>query len=249
MKISTHCFIISGLSVEPPWAVNSGFVLGSHTTMVVDTGSNYLSAQTIFGYSHNIKPENRLIVVNSEPHFDHIGGNGFFKEKEINIFAHPGFQRDPADFEQNKKDFNDTIPNAVRKANNETEVFFYKTELVNPNKKVSQGDEIDLGSLKVKVFETPGHTPFNLSFFVEEDKALYCGDCIVTGYIPNLEVGKVEDWHIWLKSIEKIENLEPEIIIPGHGDYIQGKNNVSQELNRMRAILNTAIQESKPPTL
>ena len=78
MKISQHCYLISGLSVEPPWTVNAGFIVGRHTTLIVDTGSNYLSAQTIYGYALCAKPGNKLIVVNTEPHFDHIGGNSFF---------------------------------------------------------------------------------------------------------------------------------------------------------------------------
>ena len=87
MKISEHCYIISGLSVEPPWSVNSGFIVGGHSTLIVDTGSNYLSAQTIYGYASCVKPDNKLIVINTEPHFDHIGGNCFFREKNIDIFA------------------------------------------------------------------------------------------------------------------------------------------------------------------
>lgn len=73
MKISKSCYGITGLSAETPWAVNSGFVVGDHSTLIIDTGSNYLSAQTIFGYSTGIKQDNKSLVVNTEPHFDHIG--------------------------------------------------------------------------------------------------------------------------------------------------------------------------------
>jgi hypothetical protein len=67
MKLSKHCYLISGLSVEPPWSVNSGFIVGEHTTLIVDTGSNYLSAQTIFGYATCAKLENKLMVVSAHP--------------------------------------------------------------------------------------------------------------------------------------------------------------------------------------
>ena len=249
MKISEHCYIISGLSVEPPWSVNSGFIVGMHSTLIIDTGSNYLSAQTIYGYASCVKPDNKLIVVNTEPHFDHIGGNSFFKEKNIDVFAHSGAGRTKEEFIQNKEEFNNTIPNEVRRKNRETEIFFYKTEMVNPNRSLSQGDIIDLGDLFVTVHETPGHTPFNMSMFVQADRVVYCGDCIVTGYVPNLEAGYVPDWRTWQQSIELLKKLNPEIIVPGHGYRIEGSENINRELNRVQKILEVAIKKSCAPTL
>ncbi len=248
MKISENCFIITGLSAESPWSVNSGFIVGNHSTLIVDTGSNYLSAQTIYGYSKSVKPENKLIVVNTEPHFDHIGGNSFFQERGIDIFAHPGIQRRSEEFIQNKEDYNTTIQNQVRRSKKETEVFFYKTKLANPSKVLSQDDKIDLGDIKAVVYETPGHTPFNISLFIEPDHVLLCGDCIVTGYIPNLEVGNQPEWQTWLKSINILEKLNPEIIVPGHGDSIVGKSSINKEIINIRSVLNSAIAESKAPT-
>jgi len=75
MKISQKCYAITGLAAEPPWAVNAGFIVGDTITLIVDTGSNYLTAQSIFGYAHSIKSDNSCKVVNTELHFDHIGGN------------------------------------------------------------------------------------------------------------------------------------------------------------------------------
>jgi len=249
MKISEHCYIISGLSVEPPWSVNSGFIVGKHATLIVDTGSNYQSAQTIYGYANCAKPDNRLMVVNTEPHFDHIGGNGLFRDKSIDVFAHPGVKRNTNEFYQNKLDFNSTIPNEVRRKNKEAEIFFFNTELVNPNKTLSQNDVIDLGDISVIVHETPGHTPFNISLFVSKDRVLYCGDCIVTGYIPNLEAGNSSDWITWLHSIDRLEELEPEVIVTGHGYSIVGSNNINREMVKIRKILNKAIEDLRAPTI
>jgi glyoxylase-like metal-dependent hydrolase (beta-lactamase superfamily II) len=234
--------------VEPPWSVNSGFIVGEHTTLIVDTGSNYLSAQTIFGYSSCAKPDNKLMVVNTEPHFDHIGGNGFFIRKNIDVYAHPGVKRNEEEFKQNKEEFNSSIPNAIRRNNQEAEIFFYKTELVNPNKALSQNEIIDLGGFNVTVLNTPGHTAYNISLFASADGVLYCGDCIVTGYIPNLEAGHISDWETWLKSIETLENLNPEIIVTGHGYCIVGSEQINKELINLRNILNKAIKDKKAPT-
>lgn len=249
MKYSENCYGITGLSAETPWVVNSGFIVGSHSTLIVDTGSNYLSAKTIYGYSQSVDPNNKLVVVNTEPHFDHIGGNSFFNEMGVDIFAHPAIRRKHEDFIQNKKDFNSTITNPVRQLKNECEAFFYKTTLANPNMPLAHGDVIDLGNVKAKILATPGHTPFNMSIFIETERVLYCGDCIVSEYLPNLETGNKQDWRIWLQSLNDIERLNPEIIIPGHGDVITGKSCINIALEKMRGVLSTAIKESKAPTL
>jgi glyoxylase-like metal-dependent hydrolase (beta-lactamase superfamily II) len=76
------------LGYSPPWAINSGFVVGSEKTLIIDSGPMYLAAQTIYGYAKNIKRENELVVVNTEKHFDHIGGNFLSKKKELKIYAH-----------------------------------------------------------------------------------------------------------------------------------------------------------------
>ena len=248
MKLSKHCYLISGLAVEPPWAVNAGFIVGRHTTMIVDTGSNRLSAQTIFGYAVCAKPDNKLMVANTEPHFDHMGGNGFFLGRNIDVYAHSGVERKYEAFLQNKEDFNNTIPNAVRRGRREADVFFYGTELANPNRVLSPGETVDLGEIGVTALSTPGHTPQNISLFVASEGVLYCGDCVVTGYLPNLEAGGVPDWERWLASLEVLEKLGPETIVPGHGYTVTGHVQIGIELDNMKTIIRKAIEDKSAPT-
>lgn len=248
MKYSKHCYGITGLSAETPWQVNSGFVVGNKATLIIDTGSNYLAAKTIYGYCRSVNVKNTLIGVNTEPHFDHIGGNSFFQEKGVDIYAHPAIRRKPEDFLQNKRDFNSTIVNKVRRSRNESDAFFYMTTLANPNKPLAQGDSLDLGGIMASAHETPGHTPYNISLFIDTDGVLFTGDTVVSGYLPNLEGGRTKDWENWLTSIECIERLHPEILIPGHGDVIEGPREIRMALENLRSILVTAIKKKKPPT-
>ena len=248
-QITKNCYFLSGLCAESPWAVNAGFVVGANTTLIVDTGSNYYAAQTILGYATCAKPDNRLIVVNTEPHFDHIGGNSYFRTREIDVFAHPELVRTEQDFEKNKADFNQTILNRTRKDANESNAFYFQTALANPNRSVAAGEVLNLGHVNVMVHETPGHTPLNISLFVQEDAVLYCGDTVVTEYIPNLECGDVSLWKSWLTSIDLLEALRPDIIVPGHGDRITGAQNIRRQFDRIRGVLQRAIRTQTAPTL
>lgn len=248
MKLSHHCYCLTGLAAESPWAVNAGFIVGEQTTLIVDTGSNTLSGQTIHGYAQSVSPDNSIIVVNSEPHFDHIGGNSYFTEHEIPILAHPELKRTQTNFTNNKTDFNATILNSVRKNNHEEEAFFIQTTLANPTGCLDHDEHLDLGSVDVIVYYTPGHTPLNISLFVPKDKVMYCSDTVVTAYLPNLECGDVSLWNQWLTSLEIIRSLSPEIIVTGHGPCLIGKEQIAKHLAYLQDIINTAITNGKAPT-
>jgi len=49
---------------------------------------------------------------------------------------------------------------------------------------LQDGNVIDLGSLKVQVIETPGHTPGHLSFFFPDEAVLFLGDYDLTSFGP-----------------------------------------------------------------
>lgn len=222
--------------------------MGAHSTLVVDTGSNYFTARTIDGYARCAKPDNGLIAVNTEPHFDHIGGNGFFRSQGIDIWAHPKLRRIDSDFLANCDDFDETIRNEVRRAARESRAFYLGTELANPNCVLKKGQRFDLGGLDVVVYETPGHTPLNISLFVPSEGVLYCGDTIVTGYIPNLEGGDVAAWKDWQQSLTRIDALNPQHVVPGHGDIISGASAIAGAIARMQDTLNRAIETQTAPT-
>src|SRR5215469_15927519 len=97
MKISRHCYAITGLASALPWTVNAGIIAGDPTTLVVDTGANMQAARTIFGYARSVRQANRLLVVNTERHLDHIGGNSLFHEQGIDIYGHPAINRTDED--------------------------------------------------------------------------------------------------------------------------------------------------------
>ncbi|HTS47380.1 MAG TPA: hypothetical protein VMH05_05520 [Bryobacteraceae bacterium] len=37
MRLSQHCYALTGLGYVPPWSVNAGIVAGRETTLIVDT--------------------------------------------------------------------------------------------------------------------------------------------------------------------------------------------------------------------
>jgi glyoxylase-like metal-dependent hydrolase (beta-lactamase superfamily II) len=247
MKISESCYAVAGLACVPPWSVNAGFITGSEKTLIIDTGNNLLAAQTIYGYATTARLQNKLIVINTEQHIDHISGNAFFKDKGIEIYGHYKIKRDEADLEANVAEYNACIPNIVRREHNEGQIFFGNNRIVNPDKPLFEETKLALGNFEAQIFFTPGHTPSNISVYLPDEKVLFCGDCLVTDYLPNLEGGARQDWQIWLDSIGKIEDLSPRVIVPGHGEVLQG-DKLEAEVKRTRTILQEAIRTGLAPT-
>lgn len=247
MKINERCYVIHGLTAISPWMVNSGFVVGDKQTLIVDTGLNHLSARTIHGYASAVRPTNSLLVINTEPHSDHMGGNCMFRELGIDIYGHDGIDRDDDQLKAVKESYNAAVPDSFRRRHREGDVVFINTRFANPNKRFRDDFKMDLGGIEVRVLMTPGHTPENASIYVPSAATLYCGDAIVNGYVPNLTDGGIDEWHTWLRSLDKIEQLALDVVVPGHGELLRGTE-IKNEIGRTRVILDQAIESGIAPT-
>jgi glyoxylase-like metal-dependent hydrolase (beta-lactamase superfamily II) len=247
MRLSDRCFAVTGLGYLPPWTVNAGFIVGKDQTLVIDTGANSAAAASIYGYASLAGSGNDLLVLNTERHFDHIGGNDYFRERGTDIYGHVSIQRTDEEFRAEISDFNGEISNAARRSRHESDVFYHGTRLANPNCAVSEDSRMDLGDCEIEILLTPGHTPSNISVYVPSDEVLFCGDCLVNGYLPNLDAGSVDDWLIWLNSLDRIAELQPRIVVPGHGPVARG-DEVFRLIESVREVLRQSIESGRSPT-
>ena len=84
---------------------------------------------------------------------------------------------------------------------------------------VSDGDEIEVGSMKCKVIYTPGHTKGGVCYYFEEDGLLFSGDTLFCETVgrTDFEGGSLSDMR---ESVDKLLKLPPETkVYPGHNDF------------------------------
>lgn len=248
MRLTEKCFAVLGLGCYPPWVVNAGFIAGEEKTLVVDSSAGYLTAQTIYSYAKAVRPGNEIILINTEKHLDHIGGNCLFEEKGIAIYGHRLNKRNEEDINGDKEFFNSCIQEKVRRDAHEENVFYQKTKIISPSNSVDDEMIFNLGEVEAKVLFTPGHTEANISVYVPSEKIIYTGDAIVQGYIPNLENSSSDGWKQWLESFNKISSLELNVVVPGHGNVLFG-DDISKEIERIKNILHHSIKTGKAPTI
>jgi glyoxylase-like metal-dependent hydrolase (beta-lactamase superfamily II) len=247
VRLSTSSYAVTGLAYAPPWVANAGFVVGAASTLVVDTGPTALSAATIHGYACAVRPGNSLLVLNTERHLDHIGGNAFFHDRGVPILGHAGIARTDFELAADIEEINALVPDRVRRERREAAIAYEGTRIANPTRAIDRDCRLDLGDVTADVLLTPGHTPTNLSVFVPAEGVLFSGDSVVAGYLPNLEAGTPSDWRAWLTSLERIEALAPRVLVPGHGPVLRDAQ-VGAALAEVRRVLEAAITQGHAPT-
>ena len=187
----THCYLL----------------LGKEKALLIDTGLGVA----------NIKEEIEMLtslpvlVVTTHVHWDHIGGHKYFDEvavyEEEREWIMGGFPLPLSVVKQN-------LLNGMFKFPQSFCVENYEIYSGAPQQILQDGDEIDLGTRKVKVIHTPGHTPGHCCFYEAEKGYLYSGDLIYKGCLDMFY--PTTNPELFAQSIRKINELEVCRIMPGH---------------------------------
>lgn len=86
-----------------------------------------------------------------------------------------------------------------------------------PDAQVADGQELQLGSLPVRVMHTPGHSPGHVAYYLPSEHVLIGGDLIIGGSVgrtdlPDSDHGQLE------ASIRRVMALPPQTkLLGGHG--------------------------------
>jgi hydroxyacylglutathione hydrolase len=82
---------------------------------------------------------------------------------------------------------------------------------------LTDGQELTVGKLNLKVIHTPGHSPGGVCFYLPSEKILFSGDTLFRGTIGNLSLPTARPDLMW-DSLKKLTALPPETkVYPGHG--------------------------------
>lgn len=141
-----------------------------------------------------------VAIVNTHAHIDHISGVGLVKEKwDVPIYLHPE---------------DETIYKSLPI---QAERFGLQYPPAPPiDRFLEEGQELQVGSLRLKVHHTPGHSPGSVSLEVEEH--VFCGDVIFAGSIGRTDLPG-GSYETLMESIHrKVLPLGDEkLLYPGHG--------------------------------
>lgn len=92
---------------------------------------------------------------------------------------------------------------------------------------IGEGDLLELGDLKLEVWETPGHTRNHLSF--RFGNLLLSGDNIYRdGCVGNIDAHHGSDIPEFIHSLKRIRDSDVEWLLPSHGPIFRKDNDLLQ---------------------
>lgn len=157
-------------------------------------------------------------IVNTHGHVDHISGNADMKNRtNADIIVH-----------------SDDASMLVSTPGMILRMFGAKPSPP-ADKTVKDGDTIDVGTVKLKVLHTPGHTPGGMCLFV--DGHVLTGDTLFVGGVGRTDLPG-GSWRVLLKSIQdKLLCLPDETkVLPGH-NYGSTRTSTIGKEKKMNAFL------------
>ncbi|MBA2520763.1 MAG: MBL fold metallo-hydrolase [Chloroflexia bacterium] len=233
MRITDDVFIVGGgatlgfgLSDDPDCHVY--LVNGGDELALVDCGM--ADGRSMDRIAANIKAEGldldrlRYLIV-THYHMDHAGGAARFRARfGLEVIAPAGAA--PA------LRTGDEAAVALDKAK---EAGFYAPdyvfEPVTVDRTVAEGDAIQIGSLRLEVFDTPGHCAGHASYLLHgrSRRYLFAADAVFAQgrvILQNIHDCSVQQS---VESIFKLERLDFDALLPGHGAIVvdDGKRHIA----------------------
>lgn len=84
---------------------------------------------------------------------------------------------------------------------------------------LNDGDIVRVGNLNITALYTPGHSGDHLCFWLADDRAIFTGDLIL-GQGSSMVTYPEGDVAAYLRSLDRLFGLEPQILFPGHWDPV-----------------------------
>ena len=171
-------------------------------------------------------------IIPTHVHSDHAGGAGLLARQlpQTKVVAHSRAVKvlaDPSILERMMQGFMQVYGDDARKRFGEM-VPIAEERFI----KVEDEDSVPLGNRELKVIHTPGHDPNHLCFLDTRSRGIFCGDAL-GAYFSEIEVLFTcpvpgSDPFLFLKSIEKLKKLKPELVFFSHGRATRDADKIIQ---------------------
>jgi len=211
--------VADGVHVVPdgrvPLVPNVGIVVGSRAALVVDTGMGPRNGATVRGHAEQLAGGRPLLLTLTHFHPEHGYGAQAFEPGAFIVYNRA--QRDElrakgTPYLEMFRTFGDGVAGELE-----------GVELVEPHAVYDGAADLELGGTGAEL-RTFGlaHTRGDQVVFLREQRVLFTGDLVESrcfAIFPWFPPDDVDvDGDRWIAVLEQLEALEPEVVVPGHGE-------------------------------
>ena len=112
------------------------------------------------------------------------------------------------------------------------------------------GPPVPAGDGVLDIIPTPGHSPDHLCFHHREAGDVYCGDLARLGGTIVIPARKGGDLRAYLASLQRIRDLGPKRLLPGHGPIVEDPRAlidgyIAHRLEREQQILRAMLDGAR----
>jgi len=185
-------------------------------------------------------------IICTHRHVDHMGLSKRVKEiSNAETYIHESEKEKAQNLHAEIDNYIKTVEPTILEAGVPRQVLDMTANYYNILKRVSEpveidntlkdGDTLDFGEVKLRVVHCPGHSEGSMCLYDEKRKLLFSGDHILKEITPNPFMSALymeAPLKTYLDSLRKIERLDVETVLPGHGEMIYDHRVVIQNLFR-----------------
>jgi cyclase len=230
------------LQHDGSWGIsNAGFLVGEDGLLVIDATMVASMAVAFIDQIRRVSEKPFRHLINTHSHPDHTGGNRFFTGAEIishRICREEMERQAVPPTGAPRPNFMSSMPRtpAMQRM---FDMVAKDTDRHIPLPTVTFEDSLSLryGDADVQLlYYGPAHTFGDTLVYFPQSRVLFAGD-VAFFYSMPLVAGKVGGW---LKVIERIKELDVDLIVPGHGP-VGGR----QELDDEREYFDFVMEQSR----